>query len=446
MDVLTSNTQKLYLKYLASSLFAALATTIYCFVDTIAIGQSEGPVGAAAVAVITPIWGVTGVLALLCGIGGSVLMSVAKGSGEEEKGNAYFTVSFLTMGVIIAVFWLAFVLFSEQIFIFFGANAEIIPKVMEYGKWIIRFLPLFILNPFFGTFLRNDGAPSRAMVAVLSGGCVNIFGDWFLVFPLKMGMEGAAIASVLGGVLQFIIMSSHFFTKRCTLRLVKPHCLLKGIRKILIGGISAGILESGLVLITILMNNQIMKYGGTAELAVYGVIVTTSGLLIAMFSGVGQALQPLASANYGAGQNKRVKSFLRMAMVTSGVMGVLFTGAGVVFPVQIINLFIDATPEVLKAAPEIFRIYFLTFLPVGFSVLAIYYLQSIRKNRMAALIAVMRSILISGLLILILPMIWGAAGLWCATPISDTIVACVAIAYIIAVTKREISEDKGAKQ
>lgn len=446
MNVLTANTRRLFLKYLTSSMFAALATTIYCFVDTIAIGQSEGPIGAAAVAVITPIWGVTGVLALSCGIGGSVLMSIAKGSGEEEKGNAYFTASFFTMTVIIAICWILFAIFSEQIFTFFGANAEIMPKVMEYGKWIVRFLPIFILNPFLGAFLRNDGAPSRAMAATFSGGCLNIFGDWFLVFPLGMGMEGAAIASVMGAFLQIIIMVSHFFTKKCTLRFEKPHSILEGIRKILVGGISAGVLESGLVLITILMNNQIMKYGGTTELAVYGVIVTTSGLLIAMFSGIGQALQPLVSANYGAGQNNRVKSFLRMAMITSCVMGVLFTGTGVMFPVQITKMFIDATPEVLKAAPGIFRIYFLTFIPVGFSVLAIYYLQSIRKNKMATLIAVMRSILISGLLILILPMIWGATGLWCATPISDTIVACAAIAYIIAVTKREISEDKGAKQ
>lgn len=446
MNVLTTNTRRLFLKYLTSSMFAALATTIYCFVDTIAIGQSEGSIGAAAVAVITPIWGVTSVLALLCGIGGSVLMSVAKGAGEEEKGNAYFTGSFLAMSTIIVICWILFVLFSEQIFTFFGANTEIMPKVMEYGKWIVRFLPIFILNPFLGAFLRNDGAPSRAMAATLSGGCLNIFLDWFLVFPLKMGMEGAAIASVMGAFLQLIIMLSHLFTKKCTLRFVKPHNPLKEIRKILVGGISAGVLESGLVLITILMNNQIMKYGGTTELAIYGVIVTINGLLIAMFSGVGQALQPLASANYGADQSNRVKSLLRMAMMTSGIMGVLFTGTGIIFPIQITKLFIDASPEVLRAAPGIFRIYFLTFIPVGFSVLAIYYLQSIRKNKTATLIAVMRSILVSGLLILILPMIWGVTGLWFAAPISDTIVACAAIIYIIAVTKKEISDSKGAKQ
>lgn len=180
MDLLTSNAGRLFWKYLTTSIFSAMATTIYCFVDTIAIGQSEGPVGAAAVAVITPIWGITALLAALCGIGGSVHMSVAKGAGEEEKGNAYFTVSVFTMGTIIIICWISFALFGEEIFTFFGADEKIMPKVMEYGKWIILFFPLFILTNFTGTFLRNDGAPARAMAAVFSGGCVNIFGDWFL--------------------------------------------------------------------------------------------------------------------------------------------------------------------------------------------------------------------------------------------------------------------------
>ena len=97
MDLLTANTRRLFQKYLTTSIFAALATTIYCFVDTIAIGQSEGPIGAAAVAAITPVWGITTLLAALCGIGGSVQMSVAKGAGQDEKGNAYFTAALVAM-------------------------------------------------------------------------------------------------------------------------------------------------------------------------------------------------------------------------------------------------------------------------------------------------------------------------------------------------------------
>lgn len=366
MDILSANTRRLFQKYLTTSIFAALATTIYCFVDTIAIGQSEGPIGAAAVAAITPVWGITTLLAALCGIGGSVQMSVAKGAGEEEKGNAYFTAALCAIATIIAVCWAGFALFKEQVFTFFGADAAIMPKVMEYAQWIIRFFPLFILTNFMGAFLRNDGAPGRAMTAMLSGGCLNICGDWLFVFPFGMGMEGAAIATVLGSSLQAVIMASHFFTKRCSLQLVRPFHMMKGIRQILAGGFGASVLEFGVVLITILMNNQIMRYGGTTELAVYGVIVTISALFQAIFGGVGQALQPLVSANYGADRYGRVKEFWKMAAVITSILCLLFCGTGLLLPTQIVKLFIKATPEVLAAAPGICRIYFLTFIPLGF--------------------------------------------------------------------------------
>lgn len=446
MDLVTSNARWLFWKYLTTSIFSTMATTIYCFVDTIAIGQSEGPIGAAAVAVITPIWGITTLLAALCGLGGSVRMSVAKGAGEEEKGNAFFTASVFTMGTIIIICWIGFALFGEEIFTFFGADEMIMPKVMDYGKWIIRFFPLFILTNFMGTFLRNDGAPARAMAAVFFGGCLNIFGDWFFVFPLGMGIEGAAIATVIGTFLQVIIMLSHFFTKKCTLRFVMPYHFFKGVRKILTGGFSASILEFGVVLLTILMNNQIMRYGGTTELAVYGVIVTISALFQAIFGGVGQALQPLVSANYGAKSRERVKMFLNMAFAANCILCILFCGTGMLFPIQIIRLFTRATTDVLAAAPAIFRIYFLTFIPMGFSVLAIYYLQSIRKDKVATLIAFMRSVLVSGLLLLVLPRIWGIVGLWSASPLAELIVACTAMAYIMIVNKREFINDTANKK
>ena len=198
MNFLTSDVRKLYKKFLFASMGSALVMSIYSFVDTIAIGQSEGTVGAAAFAVITPLYGILVFLSILCGIGGSVLMSNAKGEGNEEKGNACFTVSVLVIVALTAAFWPLFMLFHEQIFTFFGADEKIMPKVMEYAEWIIRFFPVFIAPTFISAFIRNDGVPTLAMVAVIIGGCVNMFGDWFLVFPLGMGMKGAAIATVLG--------------------------------------------------------------------------------------------------------------------------------------------------------------------------------------------------------------------------------------------------------
>lgn len=219
--------------------------------------------------------------------------------------------------------------------------------------------------------------------------------------------------------------------------------MMKGIRQILAGGFGASVLEFGVVLITILMNDQIMRYGGTTELAVYGVIVTISALFQAIFGGVGQALQPLVSANYGADRYGRVKEFWSMAAAVTCVLCLLFCGVGLLFPTQIVRLFIKATPEVLAAAPDICRIYFLTFLPMGFSVLSIYYLQSIRRNKTATLIAVSRSIVISGLLILGLPVVMGVWGLWAASPLAELLAAVFLSLYVTTVNKYHLCATKG---
>ena len=430
MNFLTEDIRKLYSKFLAASLGSALVMSIYSFVDTIAVGQSEGPAGSSAMAVITPLYGIIVFLAILCGIGGSVLMSNARGKGNEEKGNAYFTASILLMGWLTVIVWIAFGLFHKEIFTFFGADAEIMPKVMEYAEWIIWFFPVFIAPTFISSFIRNDGAPGLAMAAVMIGGCVNIFGDWFLVFPLGMGMKGAAIATVIGTSLQVLIMCSHFRSERCHLKFVKPYNMCHSIWNILEIGFGASALELGTVTIAIMMNNQVMRYGGNTELAVYGVIAAVGSLFQALFGGVGQAIQPLVSANYGAGKTERTQSFWKMSFVTVLVLGGLFTCIGEFFPVQLVRLFVNATPEVVEKTPTIVRLFYIIYLFLGTTVLSTYYLQSTMHDKMSMLVAVLRGIVIDGLLIFFLPIFFDINGVWLALPCSELIVAVIALLFI----------------
>ena len=430
MDFITGDIKQLYRKFLTASMASAMVMSIYSFVDTIAVGQSEGPAGAAAMAVITPLYGVLIFLGILCGVGGSVLYGNARGEGKEEKANALFTAATGLMLFLILLVWIIFALFHQQIFTFFGADAELMPRVMEYARWLIWFLPVFILPTFISSFIRNDGAPGLAMAAVIIGGCVNIFGDWFFVFPLGLGMTGAAIATVLGTSVQVIIMCIHFFTKKCTLRIVKPNHVKPAICQTLGIGFGASILDLGTVILSIIMNNQIMRYGDTNALAVYGAVATITSLFQALYCGVGQAIQPIVSANCGAMQADRIKQVWKMALTTVIVLGIGFTAIGELFPTQIVSLFMDVTPEVLVAAPGIIRPFFLLFLFLGITVLATYHLQSIMHARMSMMVAVLRSVVISGLLIYILPLFVGVWGVWIAMPISELIVAAVALVYI----------------
>lgn len=431
MDFLTADVGALYRKYLFASLGSAMVMSIYSFVDTIAVGQAVGPMGTAAIAVLNPFFSIMIFLAILCGIGGAVLMSNAKGEGLEARGNAYFTAALVLVGVVIVVGWPLFYIFHEQIFVFFGADAENLPYVLAYGKWLVLFYPMFVLPTFLGAFLRNDGAPGLATLGVVTGGVFNIFGDWYFCFPLGMGMEGAAIATVSGTTIQAAIMGTHFLRRgKCHLHLVWPKKLFADMRRIVTLGFGAGVLDLGNVLIAIIINNQIMRYGGVEALSVYGVVGTISLLFQALFGGVGQAVQPLVSTNYGARQLQRVHQVYRMAFATVIAMGVVFTLIGELFPVQITRLFVAATPEVLAIAPLVFRCYFPFFLFLGITVLATYYLQSIMHQRQSLTISVLRSLVLSNAMLIVLPLVLGLTGVFCAMPVSECCIAMLALVLI----------------
>lgn len=430
MDYLKDDIGKLYKTYLKTSIFSAVVTSIYSFVDAIAVGQSEGPTGTAAVSIINPLYGLAAFIGLFTGIGGSVLMTNAKASGKEEDGNRYFTSTMILTAIVTGILWIVFLLFSDPLFTFFGADTETLPKVKEYADLIVAFIPVFIYPVTIAAFVRNDGAPQMAMASVMIGGGINIFGDWFLVFPMGMGMRGAATATVIGYCTQTVIICAYLFRKDCHLKFRKPTHFLSDCKKICSVGVGTGLPDLGNVVTTIIINNQLMRYSGSNALAVYGAVGTILALFQSMYSGVGQAIQPLISANYAVKQKDRINKIMRYAVLTAGIMGIAFFAVGELFPKQITNLFIDATPEVLNLAPTVIRLFFPLFLVLWINVLAIYYLQSVLKDRAATIIGLARSMFVSGFLLLVLPLFWGFTGVLIAMPLSELIVAICAMIYI----------------
>lgn len=445
MDLLRDKISTLYAKFLWPSLFAAVVTTIYSFVDAIAIGQGVGPDGAAAGTIILPILGITSLFGLLCGIGGSVRFGKARGESKLEKANAYFTASLILVLVMTAIVWPLTALFKEQIFMLFGADEALMPLVLEYGNWIIATFPAFILSAYFTCIIRSDGAPNYVMAAVVAGGVFNVFGDWFLVFPMQMGMAGAAIATVGGTVIQMVIMLGYFSQKRCGLKLVKPWQPVKAMIKSLSAGFSASVLEFAFIVLTCILNNQIMRYGGGVSLAVFGVVLSCSGMFQHIYTGVGQAIQPIAVNNYGAGLYPRIFALCRISLLTVILMGIGFTAMGLLFPVQIIKFFMDATPEVLAITPKIVRIYFLSFLFMGINIWATCYFQAIMRTVTSSVLTILRGIVISGILLYLLPILMGGVdGVWWAMVFTEGIVTIITL-FCLKTSNHKINAEHARK-
>lgn len=433
MDLLKDKVTTLYAKFLWPSLFSAMVTTVYSFVDTVAIGQGVGPNGAAAGAIVFPILGVASLFGFLGGIGGSVRFGKAQGEGETEKANSYYTASFLLTLILTIVVWPLTAIFKEEIFTLFGANETLMPLVLEYGNWIVWTFPFFIISAYLACMVRCDGAPNFAMWAVIVGGVFNVFGDWFLVFPMNMGMAGAAIATAGGTVIQAVILFAYLFTKKCKLKFTRPWKLSKALWKSVTSGFSASVLEFAFIVLTCILNNQIMRYGGEVPLAVFSVVLSCSGMFQHIFTGVGQAIQPIITNNYGAGQMERISQIRRISIGTIIGMGIVFTLSGILFPTQIVQFFVKTTPAVLEATPGIVRIYFISFLFMGINIWATFYFQSIMRTRISSVLTLLRGVVISAILLYLLPLWLGLNGVWWAmvlTELSVTIVTAICLTTI----------------
>jgi len=442
MDLIKDDVRKLYYNFLVPAVSGAVAVAAYSIVDTIAIGQGVGVNGTAACALVTPIFSIANFIALICGVGGSVLMSRSRGGGNSEKGNAYFTASIVVVSVLTIAAWISCVLFQEQFYRLFGADDVLMPYAKEYGEWIFAFMPSFVMTAFLGCFVRTDGSPRFVMVSTLIGGVVNIIGDWLFVFPLNMGMAGAAIATVMGSVIQALLLLGYILLGKTSMKPVKPFKWMPAFKKTMVTGFGAGISALSIIAVSFIANNQIMKYAGGAALAVYGILSTVSALFTSIFSGIGQATQPIVSENYGAGNPKRYWKAEKLGMKSAILFGALFSAVSIAFPVEVVAFFMKITPEVEEVAPYIMRVFSLSYIPQAVSVFCIYYLPAITHPKMATAISLLRGIILNSAFLMLFPFLFGSNGIWWAILIGELVTMLLTAFYMIVLYRRYLYEEK----
>lgn len=438
MDFLNGRIKTIYFKYLSAAFGSALITSIYSIVDMAMVGQYHGPEGSAALAVVAPVWNIIYSLGLLMGIGGSVLFSTVRGKADGSIGesNEYFTASVIGSVILAGAIWLIIIFFDRNLMVIFGAQGNTLTLAREYVLPVKAAIPFFLFNQMLAAYLRNDKNPALATGAVLAGGIFNIFGDYFFVFTCDMGAFGAGLATAIGSALSFLVMLSHFFTKKNTLRLVRPEGLVRKLKKITATGFSPFFIDVAMGILTILFNRQIMVYLGTNALSVYGVIVNISTFVQCCAYSVGQASQPIISTNFGAGRGDRIRETLKYALGTVAVFSIFWTAVTTALPNAFIGIFMSPTPEVLEIAPGIMRCYGISFLLLPLNVFSTYYFQALMKPKTAFMASVARGLVISGILIYLLPAVFSGNAIWFAMPVTELAVAVYVTRQMIKNTKQ----------
>ncbi len=433
MDLLNGKIKKIYFKYLAAAFGSAMISSIYGLVDMAVVGQYQGPNGTAALAVVAPVWNIIYSLGLFTGVGGSVIFSAIRGeNGESDiRGNQYFTVAVIGSVVLSVLAWAGLLIFETPVLSFFGATDEVLLGLAhEYLKPIKIVFPVFLFNQMLAAFLRNDNDPETATLGVLAGGIFNVFGDIFFTFGLNMGIYGAGLATAIGSVISFCVLASHFIRKKNTLKLARVEDFFGKLKRISETGFSTFFVDAATGILTVIFNRQIMKYLNGDALAVYGPIINIGTFVQCCAYSVGQAAQPIISTNYGAGKRDRINETLKYSLYTVAAFAIFWTTLSCVAPNLYIRIFMKPTDKILEIAPSIIRAYSISFLLLPLNIFSTYYFQSIMKPKAAFIVSVARGLVVSGALIMLLPLIKPSV-IWFAMPITEFIVAI----YVVIVMR-----------
>lgn len=428
LNLLKDKESKVFFHYLVPAVCSTLVTSVYLLVDTLIIGQGVGALGISALNIFMPFFLLFNGIGLLFGIGSGILISSEDGMGNKKKANQYFAtgfVSILSIAIILGLIWNYYL---QPLCVILGANSDTIDLVLEYGKCIMAFAPVFMMSNYFAPIVRNMKNPKLVMCAVLTGSVLNVILDYVFVFPMDMGIFGAAAATVIGSLTTLLVLSTHFIKKQNRVKINKETISLNLLAPIFKCGFSSLIMEVASGFVIFIFNIQILKYIGNNGIVVYGIISNCVLVGLALFNGVAQAAQPIIATNFGAGLNTRVKKVLKYALITTTIIGVSLFAVVFLFTGQIIKVFVQANSEILSVGILALRLYLSAFCIMNINILISSYFQSVGKEKVAIYISIIRGFLLNIVLAFVLPSVLPATVLWVVVPVSELItLVCITV-------------------
>ncbi len=429
-DLLEGKTRETFLKYLIPAVGGMLGTSLYVLGDTMIVGRGLGAQGLAALNVSIPINNVFNGMGLLFGIGGATAISINRGRRDEEGLNDIFSKSMIMAFIVGMIITLMRIFYLDEFVIFLGASSETFQMSKDYLGVLMSFSTAFLLNVALTVHIRNDGAPRLAMAGMLTGSIMNVILDYIFVFKFHWGMAGVGLATGLAPVTGLVILSTHFIRRENNIRFIFPKTNWSIVRRIITNGGSSFIVELSAGVVIFAFNRALADITGDIGITAYSIIANLSLIFAAIFTGVGQAIQPIVSINYGAKKINRVYEFVKMGIWTSLGLGVSFYIIGLFFPEFLISIFIQADGELLSIATRGIRLYFLSFILMGVNIVLTSFIQSKEYGRISFMISLFRGFIFVILILIILPKFIGIDGVWLTLPLAELVTSIISFVYV----------------
>lgn len=401
---------------------------LYNLVDTIFIGRGVGTEAIGGLALALPAQMMIMTIGLSIGQGAASVVSRNLGSGDDDRacraaGNAFGLSLFFGMAILVLG-----TVFLDELLNLLGATEALRIHAHSYLSIILAGSPFIALAMCSNNLLRSEGKAKASMTTMLIGIVANIILDPFFIFVLKLGVAGAAWATVIGQFLAFLYSSWWFIARKTIVKVHIKHWLIQTdvIREIIVLGIPAFIRQSGQSVLTVILNNLLAVYGGDIYITAYGVINRLLMFLLMPLFGTVQGFQPIAGFNYGAKLFHRVRRILSISLIYATI----YTSAGFIvlffFPRFFAGIF-TTDVYLLDTIAYVMRFIVAAFPLIGFQIIGSTYFMVIGKSLPSLILNLSRQILFCIPLILILPQFFGMTGILVSFPIADCLAAVLTL-------------------
>ena len=431
-------TLKKLLKFVFPSILMMIFTSIYGVVDGIFVSNFVGEMQFAAVNFIFPFIMILGAVGFMFGTGGSALVSKLLGEGKKEKANQIFSMivySAIILGIILAIVGFFFIKVVAK---WMGAKDEILQYSVIYGRILIVALPVYILQLAFQSFMISAEKPQLGLFITIAAGVTNMILDALFISGFKMGIQGAALASIIGQIVGGIFPLIYFMKKNNSLlRLKKFHFDSGAFIKTCSNGSSELLSNISMSLVSMLYNSQLLRYAQEAGVSAYGVLMYVNMIFLAIFIGYSVGCAPIISYHYGAKNTDELKHLFKKSMLIISITSVfmLILAEGLQDPLA--RIFVSYNEDLLALTKRGFLIYSFSFLFCGINIFASSFFTALNNGLISALISFLRTVVFQVSAVLILPIILnGTDGIWLSIVVAEILSCIVSIICLIANKKK----------
>ena len=418
---------KLLTQYAIPAIIAMTASSLYNMIDSIFIGHGVGAMAISGLAITFPLMNLAAAFGSLVGAGAATIASVKLGQ-KDYKAAQQILGNVITLNLVIGIaFTVVTLLFLDPILYFFGASEATIPYARVF--MVVILLGNVVTHSYLGlnSMLRSAGYPRKAMFATIMTVVINIVLAPLFIFTFDMGIEGAALATVLAQAIALAWLVKLFCNKGEQLHLQRGiYRLRRNLVENIIGiGMAPFLMNLAACFIVILINKGLKQYDGDLAIGAFGIVNRITFLFIMIVMGLNQGMQPIAGYNYGAQQYGRVNRVMKLTIVAATVVTTVGFLVGELLPELAVKAF-TTDPTLVEMGARGMRIVVMFYPVIGFQMVTSNFFQSIGMAKKAIILSLSRQVMILIPCLIVLPLFLGADGVWFSMPISDAAASVIA--------------------